>query len=164
MGNKDDLACLLDIDVNERSEYKLHAAVKNKAGSEPLDAYIEDRAGVGKVGDRWRGWQEHQNYPKEGDKFRRRWPHGRDYILSFMRVYPEGKDTWLFGGIFKVIERPKEKGEYYKVELTDKGRKWIGRLKITYHNSSQQPYLLLETDYEKLELIEILKTPYSAIP
>ena len=153
MSDKDVLAYLLDIDVNKLSEYKFHAAVWN-GRTRPLDVYIEDRARVGEVGNNWLSWQTSYSGTN-------RWT--RKYILSFMRVYPEGKDAWLFGGIFEVLERPTKKGEY-KVKLTDKGKEYVGRLKITYHKDIRASYPNLETVYEKLEFSEILKAPYSGVP
>ena len=148
MKNKDDLADLLDLDVNELNEYKFHPAIYN-GSKHPLDDYNKDRAGIGEVGDKWLSWQT--SYGSTN-----RWT--LKYILSFMRVHPEGKDTWLFGGIFEVIERKKK--EYYKVKLTDRGKEYIGRLKITYHHSFSQQYPYLETVYGELKLSEILKVPY----
>ena len=54
----------------------------------------------------------------------------RDYVVSFMKFYPED-DTWLFGGIYKILDRGPEKNNHsYKIELLDNGQELIGRLKI----------------------------------
>ena len=152
MKNKDDLAYLLDIDVNGLDKYKLHAAVNN-GSVHPLDVYIKDGKDAGKDGSSWHGWQ---TYSGGTDRWK-----GSKYILSFMQMYPEGKTTWLFGGIFEITEGI-EKGNpdsYYGIKLTDRGEEYIGRLKINYSRGINS-YQLLKPCYEELKLSEILKVPY----
>ena len=145
-------AQILDIDIGKLTDYKLHLAVDSGKG-QPLDDYIKDNAGP-EEGSRWRGWQE--SY-RGRDRWKRR------YILSFMQVYPEGRDIWLFGGIFEVLERPNKEKNWYVVKLTEQGKEYIGRLKIKY-SSGRNKYLLLENSYPKLKFHEILRAPYSGIP
>ena len=152
-----DLAQLLDIDTNHLNEYKFHSAVKNNAGYQPLDGYTDDRKGIGKDGGRgnWKGWQ---TYYGGVDRWK-----GCKYILSFMNVYPEGRNVWLFGGIWEKrglnIPEGEKEGYFYDVDLTDQGREYIGCLKIIYHHIRGYPYL--ETVVRELKLSEILKEPYS---
>ena len=144
------------LDIGELTDYKLHLA---QAGPrQPLEDYIGDNAGPGKVGSRWKGWQEWRGEHGEGPD---RWKNCT-YILSFIRVYLEGNDIWLFGGIFEKLGFDEENWRY-DVKLTEQGKEYIGRLKIKY-SSSRPNYLLLEKFYPKLKFHEILKAPYSGIP
>ena len=139
------------LDIGELDDYKLHLAMDSGEG-QPLDDYIKDNAGPGKVGDRWTGWQE---YRKKND----RWKNCK-YILSFIRVYPEGNDIWLFGGIFEKLD-PDKGSKGYKIEKTEQGREYRGRLKISYHNRKRNVYRKLETVYSELKVHELLSEPYS---
>ena len=153
---KIDLAHLLDIE--DKSEYKIHFA-KQADGKRPLDIFINEGKKAGEVGSAWWGW--HSWYSG-----RNRWK-GCKYILSFIRVYPEGGDVWLFGGIFEVrglsIPEGEKAGEFYDVKLTDKGKEYIGHLKIRYRSSERLKYLWLENVYPNLEFSEILKARYSGV-
>ena len=145
---KIELAHLLDIE--DLKHYKLHLAVKNDKNIEPLDSFIKGRRNAGEVGADWWWWQA-------AFREKNRWT--RKYIFSLMRVHPEGDDVWLFGGIFIVMGKNEDS---YNVHLTEKGREYIGRLKIIYHNTDQNVYRNLETDYSDLNSseVEILKEPY----
>ena len=156
---KIDLAHLLDIDLDKLHQYKLHLAIKNDENTEPLDVFIKDRKKAGEVDSNWWGWNAW--YPGWN-----RWGK-RQYILSFMRVHPKGKDVWLFGGIFEIkgwlqVPKKKEKGRFYDVHLMGKGREYIGCLTITYHNTAQNMYRNLEKYYSDLNdgKIETLEEPY----
>ena len=151
---KIDLAHLLDIDPNELHEYKIHFA-KQSGEKRPLDHFIKDGeiAGKGEKSDWW-WWQA---WREDGQK--NRWT--RKYIVSFIRVYPEGDDVWLFGGIFEV--KGIREDSLYDVHLTDKGKEYIGYLKIEYHSSERLKYLYLERVYPNLKFSEILKARYSGV-
>ena len=149
-----DLAHLLDIDPDKLHEYKFHSAVWN-GRKRPLDDFIKDGeiAGEGEES-AWWWWQA---WREDGQK--NRWT--RKYILSFMRVYPEGKNVWLFGGIFEV--KGIREDSLYDVRLTDKGKEYIGRLKVIFPEPKRQKYLLLENVYPNLKFSEILKARYSGV-
>ena len=150
------LAQILDIDIDKLPDYNLHLA---QAGPrEPLEDYIWDNAGPGKVGSRWKGWQEWRGEDGKGPD---RWKNCT-YILSFMRVYREGNDIWLFGGIFEKLGFDEENWRY-DVKLTEQGKEHIGRLKISYHNRAQKVYRKLGIVYPELKFHEILRAPYSGI-
>ena len=146
-----DLAKLLDIE--DQNEYKFHPATKNRENIEPLDVFTEDGIKAGEVGSGWWGWQAwYEN--------RDRWK-GCKYILSFMQFYPDGKDVWLFGGIFEKRSLNRSPGEtqghFYDVRLTEKGEKYIGHLKIIADGSKTRNYPYLKKVYSKLKFSEILE-------
>ncbi len=125
--------------IENTGDYKIHFARYNQY-NQPLDAWINGE---------WERWQEY-------------WP-GRDdfnkpFIFSLMSFYHE-PNTWLYGGIFKVIER--KKNEYYRVELTNIGKNFIGRLKINYPypDRATRPHMM--PHYNKFEVKEILPEAYS---
>ena len=139
--------------IENTSEYKIHFARDNtdiepKNGEEPLDVWERNET-------EWQGWQE---YRPNNNAFNRR------YIFSLMRFYHE-TDTWLFGGIFRVIERYEdnhrvELKKCYKVELADIRKNFIGRLKIKYSHDAKQPRTNMEPYYSKFEVKEILPEKY----
>ena len=124
-------------------DYKVHFA-RNNSHSEPLDVLARD-------GDEWRGWQE---YRPNSDAF------NRDFIFSLARFYHE-RDTWLFGGIFRVIGRPADR---YEVELADQGAPFIGRLKVRSPFNAMASRVNMEGRYEQFEVLEILRGPYTGRP
>ena len=142
--------------IENTGEYKIHFARIYK-GSQPLDVWAEDE---NKNKLKWQGWQETR--PKESSNV-----FNRRYIFSLMRFYPEDKEnTWLFGGIFRVIERYEdnhrvELKKRYKVELADIRKNLIGRLKIKYSHDAKQPRTNMEPYYSKFEVKEILPEPYT---
>ena len=84
----------------------------------------------------------------------------RDYVVSFIKFYPE-EDTWLFGGIYKILDRrPKKNSPSYKIELLDNGQELIGRLKIKAKISRGRSFKL-ETLHKRIRVSEILKECYS---
>ena len=126
--------------IAEPSKHKLHFARWN--GSEqPLEAWARDRRS-------WQGWQE---YRPGRDDF------NRELIFSLMRFYHE-PDTWLFGGVFRVLARYPDR---YEVELTDIGDAFIGRLKLKYPYADRSTRVAFEKHYAGFEVQEILREPYS---
>ena len=126
--------------VDRPEQFKLHFGRWNKI-SQPLDEWVRD-ASV------WNKWQE---YRPTYDEF------NRQYIFSMMYFYPE-RDTWLFGGVFEVTGRHPDR---YEVQLTNVCEEYIGRLKIYYPYLDRNTRPKFEKHYEKLEVAEILREPYS---
>lgn len=139
-----DLLKILEID--NPSQYKLHAARQNSEGEEPLDVFSRDR-------NEWRGWN---SYRLPRDDF------NRPYILSFMRFYPE-RQSWLFGGIFKVLGRAGEGAGGYLIESDLKGAALIGRLKVTAEIARGRAFLL-ENQAPRMTISELLPKSYSGEP
>lgn len=124
--------------IENLAGYKLHIARRYLEGEAALDLFLRDKAEWAKM-----------NSPagvKEGN-FKRR------YIFSMMQFYPEGKDIWLFGGIFAV--------DGTDSVLTDFGKEFIGRLKIKLPTDAQIFSLCLENQWDKMTVHELLAEPYS---
>jgi hypothetical protein len=124
-------------------EYKLHFARWNKE-HQPLDVWVRDPL----------EWQEWQAYRPMRDDF------NRPFIFSLMQFYHE-PDTWLFGGIFEVLERRPDR---YEVRLMEEGAGFIGRLKMRSSYRERATRVFFENHYGGLEVTEILREPYSGRP
>lgn len=124
--------------MDNPDDYKTHFAIHNGV-EQPLDAWVHDPAS-------WQNWQEYRGQ-KEGERF------NRPYIFSLMDFYPE-KGVWLFGGVFRVLRRH-DRGR--KVELTDKGAHFVGRLKLrSDYRERPKRGLNFENHYNSLEVAEVL--------
>lgn len=132
--------------LHPMSEYKIHFAKRSSDGTEPLDAYMRDF-------NEWKGWNRWSNGKND---------FNRKYIFSLISFYPE-YDTWLFGGIWEVLERDFENGgdRPYKIVLCEEYQKFVGRLKITYAHKDRAVRNLMESYFPQLVVKEILKEPYS---
>ena len=131
-------------------EVKIHAARFNN-GKRPLDVFLTNR-------DDWRDWTAW---------FNGRHDFNRPYVLSLMDFHHE-RHAWLFGGVYSIKNYtsapPKElkKTHAYNVELTDIGSELIGRLKLRLDLSKVRGVRLKAERYaDKIELIEILRQPYT---
>ena len=133
--------------IKNARNYKVHFGRWN-GKHQPLDLWVEDEA-------EWEGWQIY--YPGRND-------FNREYIFSVMDFYHES-DTWLFGGIFRVLDRREDHredhGYRYEVELTEYGGAFIGRLKLMLEYKSRTPRVNFENHYDLFEVSEILREPYS---
>ena len=85
--------------LEDPRQYKLHLAGTNEDGLRPLDQYVADRSN-------WVDWNEYKN-PQRND-----WT--RDYVFSVMNFYAK-TDCWLFGGVFKVLNRLPDRYELEEV-------------------------------------------------
>lgn len=135
--------------------YKIHFA-KRADGSEPLDAFMRDM-------DEWREWNCYSKAHKDdGTAKKPRDDFNREYIFSLISFYPEN-DTWLFGGIWRVVNRDLTVGnDYpYTVELCDDYIKFIGRLKILFTHNERGVRNYMETYFPRLVVKELLDEEYS---
>ena len=129
------------------ADYKVHFARKNNLGIEPLDEYMADF-------ENWKGWNR---YSKSKDEF------NRPYIFSLISFYPE-RDTWLFGGIWRIVSRDMSKVPYpYEIELVDDYSQLIGRLKIKYTYKDRVTRSRLENHFDNMEVKELLEEPFSTV-
>jgi len=125
-------------------EFKLHLASWN-GSDQPLDVFVRSRVS-------WDGWNRWRG--KRND-------FNRKFIFSLIDFYPE-KDTWLFGGAYRVASRKKvTNGLGYEIESLKESEPFIGRLKISLKRPSRIRALYLEKHYENLIVKEILGTPYA---
>jgi hypothetical protein len=108
---------------------------------QPLEVWARDKQ-------EWHGWQEY--WPGRDD-------FNRPYIFSLIQFYHE-TDVWLFGGVFRVLVRHKDR---YEVELTEIGKGFIGRLKLLSPYRSRTTRVNFENHYSSFEVQEILRESYS---
>ena len=126
--------------IENLSDYKVHFAKWNQK-NQPLDVFTKDRQ-------EWQGWQE---YRPTRDDF------NRPMIFALASFYHEPA-TWLFGGIFKVLNRYDDR---YEVELTNIGADFIGRLKLRSPYNSRAVRVNMEGQYDDFEVAKILREPYT---
>ena len=87
-----DIAITDLIKIDNPYDFKFHAARWN-GDIQPLDVYVREKKA-------WFGWNTWRN---SKDEF------SRQYVFSLIDFYPEN-DTWLFGGIYKILKRNNIKG------------------------------------------------------
>lgn len=126
--------------VENQQDYKIHFARWNHF-NQPLDVFARSRR-------EWQGWQEYRPGRNE---------FNRPLIFSLIQFYHE-PDTWLFGGVYKVLARHTDG---YEVELAEDGANLIGRLKLFYPYRARSTRPVMERHYEALEVLEILRETYA---
>lgn len=133
-------------ELGDLKDYKLHFA-KMAGGSRPLDVFMQSYTDGS---DDWKNWN--------------RWSNGKDefnrkYIFSLIQYHLEN-DTWLFGGIWEVIDKeepfPRTEGYPYTIKLCDAYKKFIGRLKITYAHKDRSVRNRMENYFPDLVVKELL--------
>jgi hypothetical protein len=130
------------------TQFKAHCAVWN--GEEhPLDVYARSP-------DEWVAWNTWRSTKHE---------FNRPYIFSLMQVYAE-RDRWLFGGAFRVLAHRNEPNSFaYDIELCeDILPGCIGRLKVKFQHRGRTIRLRFESVIDRMEVAEILPTPYHGEP
>ena len=126
--------------ISEPQNYKAHFA-RWSGRNEPLEVWARDKI-------EWQGWQEY--WPGRNE-------FNRPLIFSLIRYYHE-PDIWLFGGVFRVLNRHQDS---YEVELTNEGAAFAGRLKLFLQYRDRGTRVNFENHYSKFEVQEILREPYS---
>ncbi len=128
--------------LEEMSNYRVHLA-KQAGATKPIDVLARSK-------EEWKNWQMHKGK-------RNRFPV--DYIISFAQI---NGDRFLFGGVFKVINRTKES---YEVQLLEDYEDLIGRVVLEYRGTSKRNTVFkLENIFQKLRIIEIYAKKYSGEP
>lgn len=131
---------ILPLPENDLSKYKLHLAIGPKNKKEPLYELFK---GTFKS---WQEWQSKKNFE-------------RDYILSLIYYC---RDEWIFGGLYKRKDVKIVEDHYeYNTELLEFGKDLIGRVIVHFRRPARQSYLYLEKWVDKLEVVEILRKPYT---
>lgn len=140
---KTDIALSDIFSINNPEDYKLHLGSMNNDGEHPLDLFIEDTSS-------WKGWNEYR-----GDKDS--WT--REYIFSLIEFYPK-TDCWLFGGIFKVVERNED---HYVLEDEKMYEKYIGRVLLSFsrYQGMRGRHFYLENHLENIKINQIFEFPYT---
>ena len=124
------------IPFEDQKYYKIHFAIKEPNGGDPLRAFINNELIE---------WQRFR--PAYND-------FNRDYIFSVVRFHEY--EYWLFTGIWCVLERHDDR---YEVALTGHGKAFIGRLVLW--SQGQKPIRpKLETYYSTFRVVEILRECY----
>jgi len=130
--------------VEDPHQFKLHLACWN-GQNQPLDVFVRDR-------EEWDGWN---SWRGKRDDF------SREFIFSLIEFYPQ-KDTWLFGGVYRVISRkPVDHSHSYKIERVPEYEAFTGRLKISLKRPSRAKAVNFDKHYNSLIVAEILPEPYS---
>lgn len=132
--------------IEEAEKYKFHAARWN-GQDQPLDVYVRDKK-------EWFNWNRLRRN-KDEVKF------SRDYIFSLIDFYPE-TDTWLFGGVYKVLKRNNINHDFsYEIEELDEYKSYVGRMKVKLKKPHRGRTFNLENYIEDMYVSEILKEKYS---
>ena len=147
MDNLFKLNDLFHLTGDEMNKFKVHLAAYN-GHEHPLDVFARDR-------DEWKFWNEWRGGK---DDF------NREYILGLIPDYHK-TDRYVFGGIFRVIERYDDWQETeigYKVELTNQFDSLIGRLVVGFsrYQGLRGRAFLLENFMDSMSIVEILENPY----
>lgn len=130
--------------IQTPSQYKVHLACWN-GENQPLDVFVRDQT-------EWDGWNK---WRSNKDEF------NREFILSLVHFYIEA-DVWLFGGIYKVLERnPENYSHSYKIESVSGYNELVGRLKIFLPRPGRARSVKLENYYNQMYVSELLKEPYT---
>ena len=134
---------IIPIQKNDLCKYKLHFAIGPDDKKEPL---LELCGGKFKS---WQEWQKKKNFE-------------RDCILSLIFY---NRDEWIFGGIYerKGVKKVEDHFEY-DTQLLDVRKDLIGRLIIPYTKMFRYSYVDLEKYVNDLEVLEILREPYTVEP
>ncbi|MBO0935408.1 hypothetical protein J2I47_02495 [Fibrella sp. HMF5335] len=144
------LSDFFNISSDDAYQYKLHLACQSPGGR-PLDAYLSGW-------DNWLSWNQHRANKND---------FNRTHIFSLIEFHHEpGK--WLFGGIFKVVERHEDYSATqrgYSVVLSELYKDYIGRLIIDFHRyqGMRGRAFLLESYFNDLIVAEVLKRPFDGI-
>lgn len=130
------------IQIDEPRRYKLHLACRNKEWINPLDLYVSDP-------NEWLGWNEWRGHKND-------WT--RDFVFSLMEFYPKS-DSWLFGGIFRVVERHDDR---YDLEELEEYKKFVGRLILSFHRyqGMRGRAFYLEKHIDNFGVVEVLPVAY----
>jgi hypothetical protein len=126
-------------------QYKLHLGSWD-GNNQPLDLYLQDEA-------KWKYWNEWRNPTGKNE-----W--NRDYIFSVINFYPK-PNTWLFGGIFKVLDRPD--GGNYIIEEVGSFKKYDGKLLLNFerYQGMRGRSFLLESYIDSITVNQLFEYKYT---
>jgi len=141
---------ILRLPDEDLMQYKLHLACWNGA-VHPLNEYLRGW-------EHWLGWNEWRGNKND---------FNRPFIFSLIQFYHE-PNKWLFGGIFKVVQRLSDWQETevgYQLELVPLHQELIGRLVIDFYRyqGMRGRAFLLEGYYKYFAVSEILKAQFDGV-
>jgi hypothetical protein len=133
--------------LEEHEKYKLHLACINNDGVRPLDVYLENE-------NDWIYWNKWRNLETGKNEW------NRDYILSLIQFYPK-ENTYLFGGIFKILKRHDKKD--YEIEEIEKFKKYNGRLLVNFerYKGLRGRSFLLEIFIDYITVNQVFENKYT---
>ncbi len=126
--------------LGDYENYRVHLAKMEPNGYKPIEV-------LARSDEEWKEWQLYKGNSKE--RFT------KDYIISFAQI---SGDKFLFGGIFKILDRTKE---LYEVELMRNYSELIGRVVINYSGDNKRgTAFTLDYIIENSEIIAIYQMRY----
>ncbi len=130
--------------LNECEKYKVHLASWNGIDY-PLDVFSRNKA-------EWEDWNKWRDSRDD---------YNRDFVFSLIEFHHES-DTWLFGGIYKILGSSNENRSLsYDIELTDTFKSLIGRLKLSFKRPGRARVIKLESYIDSFEIKEILSEEFN---
>lgn len=154
MNNKIQLNDLIPVNPDEYQKYRLHFAKpvfdeENRKRYLPL--HVLHNQLFEADNDDWDQWQTHMHNSK-GERF------PSDFVITFAQ-YPDNSDTFLFGGVFKIIGRDKT-NDKYNIEWQSEYEKYVGRLVVKVKLETRSVYRKLDNLFPKVLIKEILPSPF----
>ena len=135
---------ILNIPKEELNKYKIRLLVKDPDKEEPLDQIIENEEKIKE----WTAWKQEAKFELS-----------RQYVISFVRIYTEGEEYWLYLGTYKVEKREEYKnkrGVGYDLTLIKEHEKYVKRLVVKYKNRVQNIKPYAENIIANMEVLKIM--------
>ncbi len=135
---------ILNIPKEELNKYKIRLLVKDPDKEEPLDQIIENEEKIKE----WTAWKQEAKFELS-----------RQYVISFVRIYTEGEEYWLYLGTYEVEKREEYKnkrGVGYDLSIIKEHEKYIKRLVVKYKNQAQNIKLYAENIIDNMEVLKIM--------
>ncbi len=154
MNNKIQLNDLIPVNPDEYQKYRLHFAkpvFDKETGNRYFPLQVLHNQLFEADNDDWDQWQTHMHNSK-GERF------PSDFVITFAQ-YPDNSDTFLFGGVFKIIDRDKT-NDKYNIEWQSEYEKYVGRLVVKVKLEARSVYRKLDNLFPKVLIKEILPSPF----
>lgn len=142
------LAALLPTELDPAS-FKVHFAVRNEQGINPIDVLASDPEG-------WQGWNSWRSVKND---------YNREFIFSVAQDKHDAS-LWLFGGVWEVLERrPEPKSYSYTVALReDLMGPFSRRLYIRHKRTGRNIRRTMESVLPTMTVASILEEPFAGDP
>lgn len=129
------------LSLPDLGNYKLHLACADGKGNNPLLDHLESP-------EAWLGWQQHRDGKND-------WT--RSHIFALID-FPVKADTWLFAGIFEVLQRHDDR---YDVRKLDDFSHFDGRLLLNLRRPARGRAFVLENWWSSITVDQILPAKYN---